>query len=156
MKRRLFSLRSFQKILNIGGYFARRPYFNFITRLMMRLLADLTIKLKGGQKKEALEDIGKEWQRMFPGRRLVPIREITGDTVLAEVRAPCPLVDTNDISACYRLMEYDRRLLEHIGGEFVVLESQASPNIQACQVAIRKQGADTADLIPAHEKAVKK
>jgi hypothetical protein len=62
------------------------------------------------------------------------------------------LADTDDVSACYRLMEYDRRLLEHIGGEFVVLESQASPNIRVCRVAIRKKGADTADLIPAHEK----
>jgi len=139
MKRRLLSLRSFQKILNIGGYFARRPYFNFITWLMMRLLADLTIKLKGGQKKDSLEEIGKEWQRMFPGRRLVPIREITEDTVLAEVRAPCPLADTGDVWACYRLMEYDRRLLEHIGGEFVVLESQANPEIEVCQVAIQQE-----------------
>ena len=89
MQKRLLSLRTFQKILNIGGYFARKPYFNLVTRTMMRLLADLTIKLKAGQKKEALEDIGKEWQRMFPGRRLVPIREITEDTVLADVRATC-------------------------------------------------------------------
>jgi len=152
MKKRFLSLRNFQRGLNIGGFFARKPYFNSITYLMMRLLADLTIKMKGGQRKESVEEIAKEWQRMFPGRRMVPLRKIIEDTAFAEVRAQCSVANTGDVHACYRLMEYDRRLLEHIGGEFVVLESQANPEISVCQVAIRKKGAFVKDLIPAHER----
>ncbi len=154
MRKRLTSLRTFYRALNIGGYFARRPYFNFLTRMMMRLLADLTIWLKKGEEKEELEEIAQEWQRMFPGRRMVPIREIDENTAFAEVHAPCPVTYTGDVQACYRLMEYDRRLLEHIGGEFVVLKSQASPEVTACQVAIRKKGALLNDLTPAHQKSV--
>lgn len=152
MKRRLLSLRNFQRLLNVSGFFAQKPYLNPITRVLMRIFADLTVKIKGGQRKESLEEIAKEWQRMFPGRRMVPITEITEETAFAGVHTPCPVSDTGDVHACYRLMEYDRRLLEHIGGEFVVLESQASPNIQKCRVAIRKKGASLTDLIPAHER----
>ncbi len=152
MKNPLTSPKAFQTLLNIGGYFARRPHFNFVTRFMMRVLADLTVRMKRGRRKESLEDIGKEWQRMFPRRKMVPIREVTDDTVFADVRARCPVTDTGDVHACYRLMEYDRRLLEHIGGEFVVLESQADPDVRICQVAIRKKGVSTADLTPAHER----
>lgn len=118
----------------------------------MRLFADLTVRIKGGQRKDTLEEIAKEWQRMFPGRRMVPITEVTEDTAIAEVHGPCPVADTGDVHACYRLMEYDRRLLAHIGGEFVVLRSKAESGIDICQVAIRKKGASVEDLTPAHER----
>ncbi len=155
MKNPLLSARAFQMVLNIGGYFARRPRFNFITRLMMRWLADLTVMMKCGQHKNSLAEIGREWQRMFPGQKLVSIRDISDDTVYAEVCACCPITNTGDVDACHRLMAYDRRLLEHIGGEFIVLESQADPDTAICQVVIRKKEAATADLIPAHKKPLK-
>ncbi len=155
MKSLFLSARAFQTLLNIGGYFARRPRFNIITRLMMRSLADLTVMMKRSQHKDSLVEIGREWQRMFPGQKFVPIKEIDGDTVYAEVCVRCPVTDTGDVSACHRLMAYDRRLLEHIGGEFIVLESQADPDTAVCQVAIRKKGTATTDLIPAHKKPLK-
>ncbi len=89
---------------------------------------------------------------MFPRRKMVPVREVVADIVFAEVRARCPVTDTGDIHACYRLIEYDRRLLDHVGGEFVVLKSQANPDIRIYQVAIRKRGVPITDLVPAHEK----
>ena len=151
-KKRLLSLKNFQRGLNFSGFFARRSWLNPVTWLLMRLFADLPSKIKGGQRKETLEEIAKEWQRMFPGRRMVPIKEIKDETAFAEVHGPCPVTDTGDVHACYRLMAYDRRLLEHIGGEFVVLRSKAETGINICQVAIRKKGASTKDLIPAHKR----
>ena len=56
-----------------------------------------------------------------------------------------------NVHACYRLMEYDRQLLNHIGGEFVVLESKADPSIAVCRVAMRMKGANMDDLKPAHK-----
>ncbi len=155
MKNPLLSARTFQLLLNTAGYFARRPRLNGVTRLMMRSMAGLTLLLKRGRRQELLAKIGKEWQRMFPSRKINPIREVTDTTVYAEVHARCPLANTGDVDACYRLMEYDRRMLKRIGGEFVVLESQADVETAVCQVAIRKKGANMDDLIPAHKKPLK-
>jgi hypothetical protein len=50
------------------------------------------------------------------------------------------------------MMEYDREVMRRIGGELVVLESQASPGRTFCTVAMRRQGASMADFTPAHLK----
>jgi len=50
------------------------------------------------------------------------------------------------------MMEYDREVMRRIGGELVVLESQARPGRTFCTVAIRRQGASMADFTPAHLK----
>jgi len=89
---------------------------------------------------------------MFPSRAFVPIIQNTEETVYAEILGACPVAGTGDVHACYRMMEYDRQLLAHIGGEFVVLESKADPSISVCRIAMRRKGANTADLIPAHRK----
>ena len=142
--------RSFQILLEATGRMALIPALKPANRVLLRRLADLTWIIKGGRRKGILGEIGQEWQRMFPSRKLVPITDSTEDTVYAEVRARCPLVGSGDATACYHLMEYDRRLLERIGGEFVVLESRADRGIPACRVAIRAQGAPLEDLTPAH------
>ena len=83
----------------------------------------------------------------------MPITAVTADTVYAEIHTPCPLRGSGDLHACHRMMEYDRRVLEHAGGQFVVLDSQASPGRSHCRVAMRLQGAGIDDLPPAHRPA---
>ena len=51
------------------------------------------------------------------------------------------------------MMEYDRKMLEKIGGQLVVLRSQAEPGVKVCQLAIRKKGVSMEDLVPAHARS---
>jgi hypothetical protein len=121
-----------------------------IGRPFMRILGATTLWLSRGRRQESIEALGREWQRMFPDPEMNAITKVDADTVYGEVRAHCPYRGSGNVEGCYRMMEYDRRMLEKIGGEFVVLRSQAEPGVTSCQVAIRKAGASTADLVPAH------
>ena len=151
-KQRNRQIAIFTNILNLAGLFAKRSALAPVSKLLLRAFARLTIFIRKGKPQPTLEGIGKEWQRMFPSRAFVPIRENTNDTVFAEILGECPVTGSGDVHACFRLMEYDRQLLKHIGGEFVVLQSKADPSISVCRVAMRMKNADMSDLIPAHEK----
>ena len=121
-------------------------------RALTRALGALTLRIQGGRPKVGAADVGAEWQRMFPSPKMVPLRGVdeATQTVRAELHSPCPLRGTGDVEACHRMMEYDRRLLERIGGQLVVLASQAEPGRTFCEVAIRPVGVGTEDLEPAH------
>lgn len=90
---------------------------------------------------------------MFPSRKGVPITRVENDTVYAEIHITCPHRGTGNVEGCYRMMEYDRKMLEGIGGQFVVLRSQAEPGVEVCQVAMRKADVPVDDLVPAHVRA---
>jgi hypothetical protein len=47
-------------------------------------------------------------------------------------------------------MEYDREVVRHAGGQFVVLESQATPGVKHCRVAMRMKNVPTDDLTPVY------
>lgn len=123
-----------------------------LARALLRGLGTFTLAVQRGREQQDLAAVGREWQRMFPSRATVPITRIdeaTG-TVHAEVRVSCPLRGTGDTEACFRMMEYDRRMLERIGGQLVVLRSQAEPGRTHCEVALRQRGRSVDDLLPAH------
>jgi len=151
-KQRHKQIAFFTNMLNLASFFAKRPILNPLSNLILWTFAKLTILTKGAKHQATIEGIGKEWQRMFPSRAFVPIKETIDDTVYAEIPGTCPVTATGDVHACYRLLEYDRQLLKHIGGEFVVLESKADPSVLVCKVAMRVKGADIEDLIPAHRR----
>jgi hypothetical protein len=50
-------------------------------------------------------------------------------------------------------MAYDRGFAAQAGAHFFVLESQASPGVKVCRVALRALDRDVGDLTPAHLKA---
>ena len=135
--------------IGVVARLARSPRHR-MTRWLTRSLAVFALTIRRGRRKENLVAIGDEWQRMFPNKKMVPIKGVDGATVHAEIRANCPLRGTGDTAACYRMMEYDRRLLERIGGQLVVLRSQAEPGRTHCEVAIRTAHAPVSDLVPAH------
>ncbi len=122
-------------------------------RGLERGLGGLTMALKSAQPQPDVAAVAREWQRMMPSRRMVPIIEEKPDTVIAEIHAHCPYRGTGNVHGCQRMMEYDRKMLETIGGELVVLRSQAEPGVSVCQVALRRKGADLSDLVPAHTRA---
>ncbi len=94
--------------------------------------------------------LGREWQRLMPNPKVMPITHVEDDTAYGEIRVHCPLRGTGDVKACHALMAYDRALLEPAGGRFVVLQSQAEPGVTHCRVAIRPAHLPADDLVHAH------
>lgn len=120
---------------------------------LMRLLGWMNGSVRKVRRQNDAAGIAREWQRMFPGSaRHFPIIEENEDTAVAEIRLRCPLRDSGDVHACYRMMEYDRKMVSDMGGQFVVLDSQSNNGKGVCRVAFRKNGADMSDLIEAHRK----
>lgn len=140
---------AFETGLQVIAKIARSPVHGLV-RPLTRALGVFTLKVQGGQPQQGLAATGDEWQRMFPSPERVPITGRDERTVYAEIHERCPLRGTGDVHACHRMMEYDRRMLERIGGQLVVLRSQSEPGRTHCEVAIRLAGAPTDDLIPAH------
>ncbi len=130
------------KGLAFAAMLARKPGLTPLIRRLMRLAAWYSLTMKRGQPKTSLRDVVSEWQRMFPSKDINRLVSIDEDTAYAEVHVHCPLRGTGDVTACYRLMEYDRAMLERIGGQLVVLKSQAEPGRDVCEVALRLQDAD--------------
>ena len=141
-----------QALLELSAWLARSPSRAGASRTLMRGLADMTVRSKRIRKAETLEQLGDAWQRGFPSRKQVPITAIAEGTVYAEIHTPCPLRGSGDLQACHRMMEYDRRVLEHAGGQFFVLDSQATPGRSHCRVALRRAGVASDDLVEAHRR----
>lgn len=138
-------------LLHASVWATRTPLrHSLFGRPLERGLGVLTTTLKNAEVQQDTGAVAREWQRMMPSRKMVPIVEETGDTVIAEIHASCPYRGSGNVAGCHRMMEYDRRIMESIGGELVVLRSQAEPGVTVCQVAIRRRGSDLSDLQPAH------
>ena len=129
---------------------ARKEHLAPLSKVMGQGTAQLVVHAKGLQRAHRLEELGQTWQRAFPSKKLVPIESIADNTVYAQIHDQCALRGSGDVEACYRMMEFDRGVLERIGGQFVVLESQATPGISKCRVAMRMAGQNLGDLRPAH------
>jgi hypothetical protein len=131
---------------------ARRPWLSAVSDAATAGLARSTIKAKRIGTANKVEELGAPWQRSFPSSKQVPIKAVTADTVYAEIHTPCPLRGSGDLHACHRMMNFDRTIVGHAGGQFVVLESQATPGNNTCKVAMRLKGQPVTDLKPAHER----
>jgi hypothetical protein len=139
-------------ILQVFAFSVRRKYLQSFAQKLAHFLANSTIQSKKIHKAQNLEELGKMWQKGFPSAKQVPIKAIDSTTVFAEIHTTCPLRGTGDTYACYLMMEYDRKIVEKAGGEFVVLASQAELGRTFCQVAMRFQGQTMADLQATHLK----
>jgi len=71
---------------------------------------------------------------------------------LARLTVKAAAIGTGDLEACHRMMEFDREVMRLAGGRFVVLESQATPGVAFCRVAMRRKGESLSGLVPAHER----
>ena len=140
----------FRSLLPVTVWWTRDAERFTVGRHLMRALGGATLLMRGARTRRALPEIGREWQRMFPDPDENRITKIENDTVHAEIHVHCPYRGTGNVEGCHRMMEYDRKMLEKIGGEFVVLRSQAEPGVTTCQVAMRVRGASMDDLTPAH------
>jgi len=140
-------------VLGLLAFFARRPNLAFASDFLTRSLARLTVKAKAIGTATGVAELGDLWQRSFPSRKQVPIESVAGNTVIAQIHTPCPLRGSGDLLACHRMMEFDREVARMAGGQFVVLESQATPGVAFCRVAMRLKGEPLEGLVAAHERA---
>lgn len=153
MKKYLEKMIVFERTLRIFSFLAKREIFNRITYKVTSLAAQLNIQLNKPQESKSLEELAKTWKQMMPpdGQDYFKTTEIKDNTAFAEIHLHCPLRGTGDVKACHRLMNYDRQLMQKIGGQLVVLESQSNSGKTYCRLAIRKQEDSIGDLIPAHK-----
>lgn len=142
---------SVQATLGILAFLARRPALTALSNAFTRILARVTVRTKRIGRAQDISQLGPLWQRSFPSKKQVPIESVSSNTVIAQIHTPCPLRGSGDVHACFRMMEFDREVLRRAGGQFVVLQSQATPGIEFCRVAMRLKGDSLEGLQPAHE-----
>ena len=153
MKKYLEKQVVFSSTLRVFAFFAKSNLFNGITQWLTTQSANLNVLLNRPKKGKNVKELAKTWQELMPpdGQEYFKIKEITDDTAFTEIHLHCPLRGTGNVEACYKLMNYDRKLMEKTGGQLVVLESQSNSGKNYCRLAIRKQGDDISDLTPAYE-----
>jgi len=155
---RLF-LASFRAGLVVNAALTRSSARALEQRLLTPTFVALTQLVRGRRVVEpTVAALGAEWERLLASKKTAHVTHVepatasVPATAFGEISVTCPLRGTGDLHACHRLMAYDRGLVEAAGGQFVVLESQASPGRTSCRIAIRRQGDSVADLVPAHLK----
>lgn len=153
MRKKLKSLSTFVSILRIMAFFSKRSIFDRFTFAITKKNAKLNIRLNNPTIADNVSDLAKTWKQLMPsdGQHLFKITELSENTAYAEIHLHCPLRGTGNVEACHKLMNYDRTLMEKVGGELVVLESQSNSGKNYCSLAIREKGENMSDLIPAHK-----
>lgn len=141
----------FNRLIHVTHWLTEKESRNWLGKPVSRALGTLTLGVKQGAPKTQLLDAAKEWQRMFPSKKMVPIVSANDDVVIAEIHSECPYRGSGNVHGCFRMMEYDRKLMEVIGADFVVLQSQAEPGVINCRVAISR---DSRNLVPAHVRVI--
>ncbi len=122
------------------GPLARVERLDALARGIARGMARLTLWANRAHPSATLTGVATEWDRMFresfPASHLTVIGETDAE---GEITAPCPLgfAGSGDVRACDRAMEYDREMVRRLGGEFRVIESQATPGVHRCRLGIR-------------------
>lgn len=129
----------FNALMSLTHWLTQTELRNIMGKPLMRTLGSLTLKVKKAEKKNTTLESAEEWQRMFPSKKMVPLTRIEDETVYAEIRSECPYRGSGNVEGCYRMMEYDRKMMEKIGTSFTIIKSQAEPGVSHCQVAMSKQ-----------------
>lgn len=153
--RRVF-LKAFTLGLQLNAALTRSPARAVEQRVLTPLFVQLTKWVRRSKPvAPTAEALGAEWERLLASKKTAhvtsvePARPGVPATAYGAITVACPLRGTGDVHACHRLMAYDRALVEAAGGQFIVLDSQATPGRTACRVAIRARGEATDDLVPA-------
>ncbi len=155
MKKLLEGVAVFNAVLRVLAFMGQRRVFNRATQFVTTQAALLNVALNKPGKASTPEALAQKWQQMMPpkAKHRFPIKTANQHTAIIEIHVHCPLRGTGNPHACHRLMNYDRKLMEKVGGQLVVLDSQSNSGKPYCTLAIRPQGQPIDDLVPAHKKA---
>ena len=153
MKKLLEKFVVFQFTLRFIAFVGQRPALAGLTQWLTTQSALLNIKLNKPRPATNTAALSQTWQELMPpeAKGLFPIKETDEQTAYVEIHVHCPLRGTGNNHACHKLMNYDRKLMEKVGGQLIVLESQSNSGKPYCRLAIRKAGAPTDDLTPAFQ-----
>ena len=116
----------------------------------MRFLARAAMRRSGTAPAEDLDALYAGWRDAAPALAEYRLTRIESETLYAEIHTECALRGSGDVQACHRMMEYDREVMKVLGGNLVILESQATPGRTSCCVAVRRAGASMSEFTPAH------
>ena len=154
IKRILEKQAVFNATLRLLAFLGQRPFFDFLTKGITSAVARLNTSLNRPPVARTTSELADRWMEMMPpdGQEHFKVTKTDSDTAFAEIHLHCPLRGTGDVQACYKLMNYDRKLMEKVGGQLIVLESQSNSGKDHCKLAIRPINADNGDLTPAHER----
>jgi len=152
MKKLLETFIFFRLTLHVLAFVGQRRAFTGLTHWLTTQAALLNVKLNRPSKANSPEALAERWQEMMPpsAKERFPIKTVDDETAYVEIHVHCPLRGTGNNYACHKLMNYDRKLMEQVGGQLIVLESQSNSGKAYCRLAIRKEGTTTADLKPAY------
>jgi hypothetical protein len=145
--------RMFRASLVMAAALVRRRRLAEPVRRAMGRVGDRRARRRGVGVEASPRAMAVAWQRAFPPGPDHPIVAVDETTAYAEIHTRCPLRGSGDTEACWRLMQYDRAFAARAGARFVVLESQATPGVTVCKVALRPAQLPADDLVPAHELA---
>lgn len=152
MKKFLERQVAFDVTLKFLAFLAKRSFFDGLTYLLTKRSAQLNFTLNKPKHANEVKQLAETWQKLMPpdGQQYFRIKEIDDKTAITEIHLHCPLRGTGRVDACYKLMNYDRQLMEMVDGQLIVLESQSNSGKNYCRLAIRKKGEEVSDLTPAH------
>jgi len=152
MKKLLEKQVVFTWVLGILAAWSKRPLTDRWIPGATRRLARLNVLVNRPQPATEAKEFAQTWVNLMPpdGKENFRIKSVEGDTAYVEIHLHCPLRATGDVRACHRLMNYDRTLMEAVGGQLIVLESQSDSGKSFCRLAIRKLGLPVDDLPPAY------
>ncbi|GBF50296.1 hypothetical protein LPTSP4_18210 [Leptospira ryugenii] len=145
--KRFYKMAVFMSVLRFFGPLSRLKVLSIFVRAYMHMTARFVSWVWSAQEKRTVEEIASEWTNQMPKpHSMFPITKIENGIAHGEIKVHCPLRGTGDPMACYRLMQYDRSLVEALGGELIVLESQSNSGENFCKVAIKKKGTSWKEL----------
>lgn len=137
MKKIKNKIKLFKKVNSFTGWLVQSK-LNFLSEPVLSMLAKKTLKDNRAEKKESINDIAVEWQRMFGLDDYFKIIQVNENEALCEIHFDCVLAKKGDLNACHKLMGYDRAIVKAIGGHLTVLESRVDPSVTGpCVVSIR-------------------
>lgn len=156
--RATYRLPVFLAVLWIMGPLARIAALEPLVLFCMRALAGLVAWAHNAAPVNSAAFLIQEWQRMMPApRNRFPIQDISDaqsaseepvarneQVGAGEIHLHCPLRDSGDARACWRLMEFDRTLVARMHGQLVVTDSQATSGKSCCRVEVRMTAQPTA------------
>lgn len=145
--KKIYTMTVFMSVLRFFSPLAKLKFLSIFVRACMHMTAKFVSWVWSANQKQTIEEIAHEWTNQMPKpHSMFPITKIENGIAYGEIKVHCPLRDTGNPMACYRLMQYDRSLVDSLGGELIVLESQSNSGKNFCQVAIKKKDASWNNL----------